>query len=168
VLEAMALGVIAMTSRLLADSLAETDRRPMPTTAAEYNDHHARSWDSIRAFIAVHYKFNTRLDTPFWRHCQEATELTPLAERVVRVYQEHGPTSFWEPTLFDPFDPFRSIGYIVLLQGQRVPYRTTHRPSDKELQVWQAQRRRYAEAAAQAMTVREAIGAIRHPKWKWQ
>jgi tryptophan halogenase len=166
-LEATALGVIAMQSRLLADSLADTDRRPRPTTAAEYNDHHARSWDSIRAFIAVHYKYNNRLDTPFWRHCREHTDLTPQGERVVNVYREHGPTPFWEPTLFDPFDPFKMIGYIALLQGQKVPYQRTYTPSDKELKICDAQRQKYKEAAQRALTVKEALAAIRSPSWRW-
>ena len=86
---------------------------------------------------------------------------------MVNVYREHGPTPFWEPTLFDPFDPFRMIGYIALLQGQKVQYRKTHVATDKELGVWETQRQNYAKAAHAAMTVNEALAAIRHPRWKW-
>src|SRR5699024_2544701 len=74
-LEATALGVIAMQSRLLADTLAESRGEIRPTHVRLFNDHNARHWDSVRDFIAVHYKFNARLDTPFWRHCRAETDL---------------------------------------------------------------------------------------------
>jgi tryptophan halogenase len=165
-LEATALGVVAMQSRLLADTLLACDRQPPPTSRREYNNHHARSWDCIRDFIAVHYKFNTRLDTDFWRHCREATDIG-AAQRIVEVYQEHGPTSHWEPTLFDPFDSFQQIGYVALLVGQKVPYHTNYRATEQELRIWENQQQQYQQAAVRAMSVKEALAAIRSPKWKW-
>ncbi|MDX5404991.1 MAG: tryptophan 7-halogenase, partial [Bacteroidota bacterium] len=32
-------------------------------------------WDDVRDFLAVHYRFNRKIDTPFWKHCREATDL---------------------------------------------------------------------------------------------
>ena len=89
-LEATALGVIAMQSRLLAESLYASDRQPRPTQAAMFNRFHTMNWDAIRGFLAIHYKFNTRLDTPFWRHCRAETDLAggaPIAE----FFKENGP-----------------------------------------------------------------------------
>jgi len=165
-LEATALGVVAMQSRLLADTLLDCDRQPPPTALREYNNHHARSWDCIRDFIAVHYKFNTRLDTPFWQHCRETTDIG-AAQRIVEVYQENGPTSHWAPTLFDPFDPFQQVGYVAMLVGQKVPYHKSYSPSAGHLRLLEKQRQHYQTAALRAMTVQEALAAIRHPKWKW-
>jgi tryptophan halogenase len=165
-LEATALGVVSMQSRLLAETLIACDRQPPQTSLREYNRHHARSWDCIRDFIAVHYKYNTRLDTDFWKHCRQETDIG-AAQRIVEVYQEHGPTSHWQPTLFDPFDPFQQIGYVALLVGQKVPYHTNYRATERELRIWENQQQQYQQAAVRAMSVKEALAAIRSPKWKW-
>lgn len=166
-LEATALGVVAMQSRLLADTLRDCDRQPRPTSLREFNNHHARSWDCIRDFIAIHYKFNRRLETPFWHHCHEATDIG-AAQRIVEVYQEHGPTSHWQPTLFDPFDPFQQVGYVALLLGQNVPHQSTYRPSPQESRIWETQRAHYQKMGMKGLTVKEALQAIRHPNWKWE
>jgi tryptophan halogenase len=165
-LEATALGVIAMQSRLLADTLVDSDCQPRPTQAANFNDFHARNWDSIRGFIAIHYKYNTRLDTPFWRAARADTELGRAAP-IMEYYHENGPSSLWQPTLFDDFDQFKLGGYASMLVGMRVPYRRTHAPTDAELRTWEGKRRRFKEAALRAMTVREALDAIASPRWRW-
>jgi tryptophan halogenase len=165
-LEATALGVIAMQSRLLADTLVDCDGQLRPTQAMNFNDYHARNWDSIRGFIAVHYKFNTRLDTPFWRACRADTELG-RAEPIVEYYRENGPSFQWQPTQFDEFDQFKMGGYASMLVGMRVPYRRTYAPSDADLQTWEAKRRRFKEQALRSMTVREALDVIGSPQWRW-
>ena len=81
-LEATALGVIAMQSRILAGSRVDADRELRPTQVKAFNRHHAMNRDSIRAFIALHYRFNDRpgFDTPFWRACRatrRARRVTP-------------------------------------------------------------------------------------------
>ena len=166
-LEATALGVIAMQSRLLADTLLDGDRVPRATAAAQYNRYHAGTWEQIRAFIAVHYRFNTALDTPFWRHCREHTDLAGAAP-VVEFYRENGPTSLWAPTLFEPFEAFGPGGYAALLLGQKVPLQRTYAPTEREAALWAERRRKWDEAARRALTVKEALAAIRSPKWKWQ
>jgi tryptophan halogenase len=123
-LEATALGVIAMQARLIAGSLIDADREVRPTQIAQFNTHHRRLWDNIRGFLAVHYRFNRRLDTPFWRECHEHVDLAGAAE-LVEHYRENGPTNFWSPTLLDPVEPFKFGGYTTMRVGMRVPYRRT-------------------------------------------
>lgn len=60
-LEATALQVICVESYTLADALIDSLCEPTPTLIKLYNDYNARAWDDIRDFLAVHYKFNTRL-----------------------------------------------------------------------------------------------------------
>ena len=74
-LEATALGMIGTRSQLLAQVLTESDRQVTPFHVDLYNVHHARAWDTIRDFLACHYRFNHHLTTPFWRHCQNDTDL---------------------------------------------------------------------------------------------
>jgi tryptophan halogenase len=165
-LEATALGVIAMQARLVAETLIDSDCQPRCTQMKYFNEFHARNWDSIRGFIAMHYRFNDRLDTPFWRACRADVELG-RAEPVVEYFQENGPSAMWDPTLFDEFDQFKSTGYTTMLVGMRVPYERTHVTSDAELRTWEAKRRMFQEAALKAMTVREALDVIHSPRWKW-
>jgi len=165
-LEATALGVIGIQSRLLAGALIEGDRVVLGAQVEQFNRFHQRNWDSIRGFIAVHYKFNTRLDTPFWRECREKTDLS-VAGPIVRHYQENGPGSFWEPTLFDPVDQFKMAGYAALLVGQKAPCRREAQPTPAEMRQWQAVRERNKQAALRALTIPEALAVIRSPKWRW-
>jgi tryptophan halogenase len=165
-LESTALGVIAMQSRLLADTLLDAGRAPTPTQAVQFNRYHARTWEQIRDFLTVHYAFNAALDTPFWRHCREHTDLAG-ARAIVDYYRENGPSPLWQPTLMDAYDPFGVGGYSTLLLGQKIPFRQASQVSDTERAAWADLRRRWLESARRAMTVKEALAVVRSPKWKW-
>jgi tryptophan halogenase len=166
-LEASSLGVIAARSKLLANVLVNCGREVRPTQVALFNQDNAQNWDSIRDFLAVHYRFNTRLDTPFWRHCRQHTDLAG-AERVVAYYRENGPDPFWAGPMFGPYEAFGMAAYLALLVGQRVPYRrSAPPPPTSELKAWDARRRANREQAARALTVREALDVMRSPKWRW-
>jgi tryptophan halogenase len=165
-LEATALGVIAAQSEALADTLWSSDCRPTPTQRRLVNDAHARHWDAIRGFIAMHYKLNTRLDTPFWRHCRAETDLAAAAP-IVEYFRENGPDNFWEPGLIDPFDEFKFRGYATLLVGQAVPYANPYDPPAQVRDTWRTLCRQNGEAAQRAMTVEETLASLRSPTWKW-
>jgi tryptophan halogenase len=113
-----------------------------------------------------HYRYNTRLDTPFWRHCREHTDLAG-AEQIVEFYQENGPTRLWEQTVLDHEDQFGVGGYYTLLVGQKVPFRRTREPTEAEISIMNARRRRNREVARQALTVRAALDLIHSPQWEW-
>jgi tryptophan halogenase len=151
---------------MLADILIDSDRRPRPTQVSAYNDFHHRNWDAIRAFIAIHYKYNTRLDTAFWRACRADTDLAG-AERIVDYYKENGPSPLCQELLFDPFDQFKLAGYTALLIGMKVPFERTHTPTEAEQRTWNTKRQRFKEAATKALTVREALDIIHSPRWRW-
>jgi tryptophan 7-halogenase len=164
-LEATALGIIAFQSRTLADSLVECDGDVTDSLKRHFNHLHNRAWDEIRGFLAVHYRFNTRRDTPFWRYCHEKTELAE-AEAVLELYRENGPT-LWLEELIDRANQFGSAGYIALLLGQKVPYRRIHRPNDDELRCWNAERQRCRQMASKALNVNQTLALIRSPLWRW-
>lgn len=165
-LEATALGVLALQSRHLAQTLIESDRQPTATQIACTNLDHANEWDAIRRFIAIHYKYNTRLDTPFWRECREKTDLAG-AQRIVDYYCENGPSPYWASSLFSGNDQFGLAGYITLLMGQQVPFRKPSPPTDSQRKIWQARRQSNKEAALRAMSVKEALDVLHSPKWTW-
>ena len=159
-LEATALAVIATRSQLVSQILVECGRQPPPQVQIDfYNSHHARLWDCIRRFLAIHYKCIYDGRTPFWKACENDTDLAG-AEQLLEYYQQFGPSGLWGPTLLDPIDPFSMGGYLTILVGQKVPYRPKHAPTAQELQIWNADRQRFRAAAASAMTVKEALSAI--------
>ena len=165
-LEATALGVIGVQSLMLADALADCARAPEAIHLRLYNDYLIRYWDSIRAFLAVHYKYNHRVDTPFWRHCWEHTDLAG-AEPFIELFQATGPSAFWAPSLVETSNQFGLSGYYSMLMGQKVPYRHLFKPTEKEIQTWNAARAESAARAQNGLTVDEALRCVNAPGWKW-
>ena len=139
--------------------LIESERRIDPFEVEMFNQSHERLWDSIRDFLACHYKFNHHLTTPFWRHCQNDTAIG-AARQMVDDFQAFGPTGMWGPLLTDPLDGFGSKGYLMILVGQQVPYVRHHHATDAERATWNAIRRDHVEASRGAMTVLESLQAM--------
>ncbi len=159
-LEATAIAAITEQCRTLAQCLHESFLDPTPGMRDLHNRFAADNWDEIRDFIALHYKFNVRLDTPFWRMCQEEIKLH-TAQPLVDFYQENGPTAFHTPVVLRPLSPFGMEGYLALLVGQKVPYAKTHAPSAKELTVWNRSCIENAARARAGLTVKEGIEVVR-------
>jgi tryptophan halogenase len=166
-LEATALGVIGVYSSLLADLLMDCDRQVLASQVARFNRYHAQYWDSIRDFLAVHYRFNTRLRTPFWEHCLNKTDLAG-ATPIVDYFRENGPSVLWDASgMVDTNDQFGLRGHYVMLVGQQVPYQRRHVPTQAEWDRWNEMRRKHRDTALRAMTVAETLEVIRSPSWRW-
>jgi tryptophan halogenase len=164
-LEATAIAIITNQSHLLVNSLRDTGGRILPSQAEMFNRHCRAEWDEIRRFLALHYKFNTRLDTPFWRACRADTDLAG-AEGIVEQYQAIGPSQSWSGQLLQhPF--FGMEGYLVMFVGMRVPHRSTHVPSEGERAIWRKVVADFRERADQAMTQEQALACFHSEGWKW-
>jgi len=165
-LEATSLWIICFECRIIAEMLADCDRRPGPALVAVYNRVAARAWDSIRQFLAVHYRFNRRLDTPFWRACRADVDLVG-AGPLVEYYEENGPSTFARNILLESDDLFGLEGHFTLLVGQKVPYRRVYTPSEEEQRIWQSIRAENHARAVDGLTIPEALAAIHSPSWTW-
>jgi tryptophan halogenase len=165
-LEASALQVICVQARTLADALLDSVCAPPPSVVALYNELNTNSWDDIRNFLAVHYAFNDRLDTPFWKTCRGETDLAGAA-RMVEFYRENGPSSLGKAMLVRPTDSFGMEGYLALLAGQMVPHAKPHTPAPAELKLWQSRVAGFGREAMRGFTVKQSLDAIRHRDWKW-
>ena len=117
--------------------------------------------------MGIHYKFNTRLDTPFWQACRADTELGPVQE-LVDFYQENGPSTFARTNLIHGNDLFGMEGYLSLLVGQRVPYRARHTPTSEELAFWNGLQAENRRAAQTAFSVREALDGVLKADCRWK
>ena len=164
-LESTSLAAICEECHALVVSLADSARDPGPKMAATYNKRNRQTWDDIRRFLAVHYKFNTRLDTPFWRAARADTDLAG-AEEFVEFYEENGPSVAWKHTLITGRDVFGFEGWLAMMVGQKVPYRRQFVPDEHERQVWRQIREQNRAQAAAGLTVRESIEVVRSPRWR--
>lgn len=158
-LEATAIQVITWQSRTLADLLLDARGVPTPSVRRLFNLHNCGHWEEIRDFLAVHYRFNTRRDTPFWRTCREETALG-AAEGIVQFFQENGPSMLASGTLVQASSPFGLEGYTALLVGQRVQQQRVWQASEGELRVWRNHLSGFAQQAANGLTVGEALRSI--------
>jgi tryptophan 7-halogenase len=165
-LEATALMVVCAQCETFIDFLLHTGLRPTPTMRKLYNEQAAGVWDEIRDFLALHYKLNTRLDTPFWRRCREETDVSGIGE-LLEFYRENGPSGFGRHLLAPTGSNFGIEGFLVMLVGNRAPYEGRHEPSSRELQIWQSRRMEFAAQAAAGMDVKEALSFVRQPAWRW-
>jgi tryptophan halogenase len=130
-----------------------------PLDLAEASRRVGAHWDYLRWFLALHYKHNRRLDTPFWRACREGVDVSGVAPAVAR-FQERGP---WESAadvgvLVD--DPaFGSAGLLTMLLGQKVG--APLGPSRISPQAWAERVAAQRAVVARAFPQAEALRILR-------
>ena len=166
-LESTSLFVICDEARMLALSLAESDLNPGRAITNAYNKWLRQTWESVRGFLALHYKFNKRIDTPFWRACWEDTELGDQARDYVSYFQENGPTLLWMNTIMQGRDAFGAEGWITMLVGQDVPYRRRYVPSEAERNAWRKIQAGNWAVTANGVGVAEMSDLVRSPEWQF-
>ncbi|MEX2142167.1 MAG: tryptophan halogenase family protein [Pirellulales bacterium] len=165
-LESTGLAAICGQTNVLAEALHECDRQIRPSVRELYNRRNASSWDQIRRFLSIHFKFNYRYETPYWRACQNDADIESAAD-IVACYQQLGPTTLWRSIMLDPRDQFGTEGYLSLLVGQEVPYESSHTPSAEEWSNWERIQQAIRRQVSFGLSVREGLELIRSPKWQW-
>ncbi len=165
-LEATALMVVCSQTEMLVEMLSRSKLEPTPTWRSLYNDMSAQSWIDIRDFLALHYKVNTALDTPFWQACRADTDVTNI-QPLLDFYEENGPTGFCRYRLSRTENDFGVEGFLVMLVGNRVPYRANHHATEAERAAWERHRAQFNAAAISGIDVKESLTYIRHPGWQW-
>ena len=136
----------------------ESDGRG-PLDVAECNRRVGAHWDYLRWFLALHYKFNRKLDTPFWRENRENVDVSGLAPSVTR-FRERGPwksAAEVDTLVGDP--AFGYSGLLMMLLGQKVDAPIA--PSRFSREAW-AKRRAAEEALVErALPQAEALEILR-------
>ena len=165
-LEATSLMAIGYECRILAEVLTDCNRDPGAASRALFNRVIGQTWDNIREFLAMHYRFNRRLDTAFWHACLADVDLVD-AGPLVDYYKENGPSLMAKQIMHGKVEPFGVEGYFVMLIGQKVPSRTVYTPSDQEKSIWDSMRKENYLRAVGGFTTSEALAVIRSPQWQW-
>jgi len=165
-LESTALQVICVECSTLTDALLDSLCEPTPTVVKLYNKYNGDQWDDIRNFLAVHYKFNTRYDTPFWQAVRADAKLHG-AEPIVEWYQENGPSVLAGVALVHSSNSFRMDGFLALLVGQDVPYQKRYEPTPAEREFWRKYRNELVVEAKRGMTSEEVLKILHTPGLAW-
>ncbi len=101
-------------------------RSPMTAPVREgINDSLARRWDSLRWFLAIHFRFNRQRDTEYWKAARVRTNISGL-EGAIELYKQGAPLALRNPRdLHSVSEPFfyGVAGLDCLLLGQGVPTR---------------------------------------------
>jgi tryptophan halogenase len=168
-LEATALMVASSQIQTMVTILIDSQLDPGPRMKAIYNTHFAEMWDNIRDFLAIHYRFNTRLKNDFWTTCCNEVDVTPI-QPLLEFYKENGPSTLARHLLNSTTGgktQFGIEGFLVLLVGQKVPYRLSQPIGENERALF----RRYCEEnqarAKSGLSVSEALKYVKDPRWTW-
>ncbi|MSR13263.1 MAG: tryptophan 7-halogenase [Gammaproteobacteria bacterium] len=118
-------------------------------------------WDQLRWFLAIHYRFNRRLDTEFWRAARADADISGARDRL-ELFCERAPLSD-RPSLFYsiiPPDFFSGDhAFDTLLLGQGVPARLG--PPRLPAAAWHHRAKLRREIAAHALPLAKALPLLR-------
>lgn len=102
-------------------------KRPSPAQRDQANRRIGAHWDYLRDFLAVHFRFNEKYDTPYWRACRNDADIRG-AQPLLDLYRQAAPLSaradrdVLEQTLTHD-GLFHLFGWDNVLLGQGVPAR---------------------------------------------
>lgn len=119
----------------------------------------ADRWDALRWFLSIHYRFNTRLDTEFWKHVRSNTDISG-AQGTLDMFASGAPLRLRNPILKTYAQANAPIfyglaGVDTLLLGQQVPTRLLH--TAEPVEQWQARKSAADALVRRALPHREAL-----------
>ena len=168
-LEATALMVTASQIQTMCEVLVHAQLQPAEHMINLYNIIFAEAWDHIRDFLAVHYRFNTRLQNKFWTTCCNEVDIAPI-QPLIDFFKENGPTGLSRHLLNSTFGAktqFGIEGFLTMLVGMKVPY-TNRTPIDpRELTLFRKQCQINRQRASKGFNVTEALKWVKRPDWIW-
>jgi tryptophan halogenase len=115
-------------------------------------------WDYLRWFLGLHYRFNARLDTPFWQECRRRVDITGLDEWVDR-FRAAGPLTAQgvardaRDAVFGP----RGVDIMLLGQGVPCPLPAPRTP----VEAWRRHREKQARLLGRACPQARALEILR-------
>jgi tryptophan 7-halogenase len=116
-------------------------------------------WDYLRWFLALHYKFNRKRESDFWRDCHASVDVSGV-QSLIEHHQRRGPWGDGAAAYALGNDPtFGSPGMLVMMLGQQVPCPPPVRtlaPAE-----WQARVAQNRAVAARAYSQADALALLR-------
>jgi tryptophan halogenase len=158
-LEATSLAILATRAQLLVELLQSNECIPCPPMVALFNQNAAAIWDAVRDFLSLHYRFNTRLSTPFWLDRQANTDMGN-AQALVDFYQHMGPNPSMTSVFVSRTAVFDANSYLAILAGIRAPTQHPYRPTPAELAIWAGSCSSNARSAQSLATTEQALSIL--------
>jgi tryptophan 7-halogenase len=116
-------------------------------------------WDTLRWFLGAHYRFNRKLETPFWQECLRAADVTGIQE-VIDVYRERAPIGATAHRFKElDLSTFGAYRHDLLFMGMGIPTKYAT-PLDDEAS-WRRASAATARVAARALPHLEALQVLR-------
>ena len=125
------------------------------TSKNRLNQMVAEYWDNTRWFLSMHYRFNQRLDSPFWRFCRDETDISGY-DYLLEQFRRQPPLQ--ARRLANGFRMF-GLGQDVLLFGQGVPIEGVLEPREPE-HVFRRRASSFASIADAALPLSEALDLV--------
>ncbi len=126
-------------------------------------------WDYIKWFLGIHFKYNHKIESPFWARCQNECDVSGVQD-LIDLYTELGPLTAIEendpeillPLVHDKI--FGTHGFDYMLIGQHVPYGNQF-AINPDKSKYPAKRQKWQEITAQALSNRESLELMyNHPE----
>lgn len=120
-LESTGIHMILKEVKMLAYNF--TELKKSPSLRKVINRHMNEHWDYLRGFLAIHYKYNKKFDTPYWKECRAHTDISEV-QWLTDLYYEAGLLTYADRSLVRMIMPelkddiFGLIGFDVLMLGQ--------------------------------------------------
>jgi 2-polyprenyl-6-methoxyphenol hydroxylase-like FAD-dependent oxidoreductase len=111
-----------------------------PTLRKIINSEMNAHWDYLKGFLSIHYKYNKKFDTPFWKDCRELTDTSSI-DWLLDLYHEVGLLSYagenFKKLIKSQIkdDIFGLVGFDTVLMGQGVIPKNLDRAL-KNINVW--------------------------------
>lgn len=86
-LESTGIHMIIKEAKVLVYNLKNLKKSA--TLRKRINDDMNGHWDYLRDFLALHFKYNKKFDTPYWKACREETDVSSI-QWMIDLYYETG------------------------------------------------------------------------------
>lgn len=137
-----------------------------PAASAVLNSVTARRWDGLRWFLAIHYRFNQRRETPFWREVRNSADVSGI-QPLLDMFAAGAPLHLRDPLTrrlarADAPTFYDLDGVDCVLMGQGYPAELL--PAAEPHESWQARKAAADLLVSRGLTQRQALQAFdAHP-----
>lgn len=120
-LESTGIHMIITEAKRLVNNFSEL--KGSPALRKKINTDINDNWDYLRDFLAIHYKFNKKFDTRFWKDCRALTDVSGIQD-MIDLYHEIGLLSCANKSLVRMINSsikdviFGLVGFDVMMMGQ--------------------------------------------------
>lgn len=130
----------------------------------------ASRWDGLRWFLSIHYKFNRKLDTPFWQEVRKSADISG-AERLLQTFRESAPLGMRTNEAMMLIHENSAVpvfyglqGWDCILIGQQVEARMREITEDRAQ--WDRRKQAAMALVGQAVSHARALELVRkHPQF---